>query len=429
MDYLGENDIYEIKIASIISNVDKDVIMELYQPLVGSLSTILYLTLLKQQRNEDEDMVFKTENLLSTMQVSPGNLLLARKGLEAVGLLRSYQKEENGHRFYIYILFAPKTPKEFFDDVLFKGLLIQYIGEKETRRLASHYKIDLTIPEGYEEVSASFIDVFNPDYDDPAFRKNINNSLLGHEVGRVNIELNYDLFFKYIEDNSQIVTKTFTKKDMRELERLSALFGLNEKTLASIVIDEYMPHENPHLNFDRIADRAKEQIKYPFLQKVQEKSKVTVTSDSINASLVRLMEDQKVSPVKYLQYCQNNVPPSIVDVEALNKVSAKYNLPPSVMKAAISYVLQNNNDILTLKYLDKIASTLAREGITNSVDAMNCLYKIKKDMESRSKVIKKSSESITTTKPQTSSKRKVEEIDDKEIDDLINEIEEMKRRA
>ena len=60
MDYISENDIYEIRIASLVSNVDKDVIVELYQPLIGCIPTILYLTLLKQKRNEDDDSIVFT---------------------------------------------------------------------------------------------------------------------------------------------------------------------------------------------------------------------------------------------------------------------------------------------------------------------------------------------------------------------------------
>ena len=55
MDYISPKDIYEIRIASLVSNIDKDVIIELYQPLIGYTASILYLTLLKQKRNESKN--------------------------------------------------------------------------------------------------------------------------------------------------------------------------------------------------------------------------------------------------------------------------------------------------------------------------------------------------------------------------------------
>ena len=67
MEYFSVNDIYEIRLASLISNIDKDVIIELYQPLIGSISTILYLSLLKQKRKEileDEKYFYQTKQLV-----------------------------------------------------------------------------------------------------------------------------------------------------------------------------------------------------------------------------------------------------------------------------------------------------------------------------------------------------------------------------
>ena len=58
---------------------------------------------------------------------------------------------------------------------------MQSIGEKEAKRLAEHYRVDLKIPSDYQEKSASFVDVFNPDYDSSSFRKDFGKDILGHE--------------------------------------------------------------------------------------------------------------------------------------------------------------------------------------------------------------------------------------------------------
>ena len=153
MDYILSSDFYEIRLASIVSNVDKDVLVELYQPIIGANATILYLTLLKQKRNEDDENMYSTQSLLNGMQSDPNTLLASRHYLEAVGLLRSYEKASESGRYYIYVLYAPKSPKDFFDDVLFNGLLIQSIGEKEAKKLAHAYKVNLSVDEGFKEVN------------------------------------------------------------------------------------------------------------------------------------------------------------------------------------------------------------------------------------------------------------------------------------
>ena len=422
MDYISTKDLYEIRIASLISNIDKDVIIELYQPLVGSTATILYLTLLKQKRNEDDDsIVFTNEQLLSLMKIAPGNLLDARHALEAVGLLRTYEKQESDSRYYIYLIYAPKNPKEFFDDVLFKGLIIQSLGEKEAKRLAFHYRVDLTIPTGFNEISASFVDVFNPNYEDASFRKNISNSIVGHEVGRVNIAFNYDLFFKYIEENSQIAKSSFAKKDMREIERIAALFGLDEQSMAAIIIDVFNPNSPQHVNYARVAEKAKEQIKYPFLRKGKTKSKVS--GDSLLAKKIRMMEE--TAPIEWLKLMQSGTKPASSDINIICSLSDNYGLSNGVINAIIDYVLTKNDNILSKNYCEKISSSVVRENIQTTVDAMNYLNKINLKTRSSKAVSEPKSESTQINASQP--KANEDAVSDEEMSDIIASIEKRKK--
>lgn len=425
MNYISEKDIYEIRLASLVSNIDKDVVLELYQPIIGSSATILYLTLLKQRRNEDdEDIIFTHNILLSSMQIAPGAFLSARHILEGVGLLRTYQKDEKDMSLLIYTLYAPLSPKEFFDDVLFKGLLIQSVGEKEAKRLAFHYRVDLSIPKGYKETTSSFVDVFNPNFEDSSFRKNIKDNIVGHTSGRVQIKFSYDLFFKYLEENSQIQRSAFTKKDIDEIERLATLFSLNETTMASIVINDYDPNNTSHINYASLAEKAKEQVRFPFLQK-KTNSKSNVTSDSILAKKIRLMEE--TSPSDWLSLLQQNTKPATSDLNIVLKLSTNYALSNGIINALIDYVLTKNNNVLSLNYCEKIAASLLREGITTTIDAMNYLNKVnltsrkpKKDNQDFAKIKneEKSSESKTDS---------TDEVSDAELESILNNIDSMKR--
>ena len=421
MEYVSNNDFYEIRLASIVSNVDKDVLVELYQPLIGAAATMLYLTLLKQRRNDDEDSLYVTEQLINITQFAPGMILSARHMLEAVGLLRSYEKKTSDGRYYIYVLYSPKSPKDFFDDVLFKGLLIQYVGEKEAKRLAFKYKINLDIPEEYGEVSASFVDVFHPNYDDPSFKKEFGNSIVGHEPGRVKINFNYDLFFKYISETSQIMQSSFYKKDLKEIERLATLFGLDEKQMASIVVDEYEPHSSPHLNYQRVAEKAEDAVKYKIHIPASRQVRSKLSGDAIMKQKVRLMED--VTPADYLSILQNNTEPAKADLKIVNALSAGYGFPNGIINAIIEYTLNKNNNVLSRNYAEKIAASLAREKVETTIDAMNYLNRVnvmaKKDMT------QKHIEPVEETKKV----EKVEEvISDEEMDDILTKLD-LKRRG
>ena len=371
MDYVSKNDFYEIRFASMITNVDKDTLLELYQPLIGASACALYLTMLKQKRNADGGTIFKMEQLLKTMQINSNDLLVARHYLEAVGLIRTYESKAEDVRCYIYVVYSPKSPKAFFDDVLFTGLLIQYVGEKEAKRLANKYKVNLTIPEDYKEVSASFVDVYKPNYDDPAFFKSFGHQIIGRDHGRAQLTFNHDLFFKYIGENSTLDASQFKKKDMKEIERLATLFGLNEKQMAEIVVKEYWVNGSLHLEFDKIKNRAEEEIKIN-VEVRDEKSKVS--GDSVLANKIQMMDE--VAPAKFLQYLQNGTKPARSDINIINELSKNYGFGNGIINVVVEYVLYKNNNILSKNYCEKIASSLAREGCKTTVDAMNYLNKI-----------------------------------------------------
>ena len=130
MEHILPSDFLEIDNVSVISNLDKDVLLDLYQPLIGSKAVMLYLTLYKQSKDSDEEELLIVEDLLSFMNISTGELLLARQALEGVGLIETYLKEENNLRYFLIKMFSPKTPKDFFADIFSAMSLIQIMIQK-----------------------------------------------------------------------------------------------------------------------------------------------------------------------------------------------------------------------------------------------------------------------------------------------------------
>jgi replication initiation and membrane attachment protein len=255
-------------------------------------------------------------------------------------------------------------------------------------------------------VSASFLDVYNLDYDDPSFRKEFGVSILGRDHGRANLEFNYDLFFGYVNENSSINTSSFKKKDMKEISRLARLFGLDEKRMAFIVIDEYI-HEGPtHLDFEKIKNRCEKEIRFSQVKNV-EKSKVS--GDSELAKKIVLMEE--TAPAKFLQYLQQGTKPARSDIAIVNALSKDYGFGNGIINVIVEYVLYKNDNVLSRNYAEKIAASLAREGVTTTVDAMNYLKKLTSKTSNKKKV----------TKVET----KVDESDVslEELNELLNDLE------
>lgn len=408
MDYVSKNDFYEIRVASLITNLDRDSLLELYQPIIGAPAASLYLTLSTQNKSNGGS-ILKTEQLLKSMQLSAGEFYSARRYLEAVGLIRTYESVIEDVRCYMYVIYSPKSPKAFFDDTLFKGLLILSVGEKEAKRLANKWKVNLTIPEEYHEVSASFLDVYKIDYDDPSFRKEFATTILGRDHGRAKLEFNYDLFFGYVGDNSTITASSFKKKDMKEISRLATLFGLDEKRMAFIVVDEYISEGPVHLDFERIKNRCEQEIRFSTVKNVE---KSNVSGDSELAKKIRLMEE--TAPAKFLQYLQQGTKPARSDLAIVNSLSKDYGFGNGIINTIVEYVLIKNNNILYKNYCEKVAASLAREGVTTTVDAMNYLKKLALNSSSKKKVNK-----VSESKKETNS----DEISLDEMNELLNDLE------
>ena len=89
-------DTYIVVNKSIITNEDRTILTMLYQPIIGPLPIILYLTL---WANLDKLELMSTEythhHLVTNIQISLKEILESRQKLEAIGLMKTFIKEEN----------------------------------------------------------------------------------------------------------------------------------------------------------------------------------------------------------------------------------------------------------------------------------------------------------------------------------------------
>ena len=91
----------------------------------------------------------------------------------------------------------------------------------------------------------------------------------------------------------------------------------------------------------------------------------------------------------------------------------------SRMSTLIDYVLTVNNNILSKAYAEKIAASLAREGVTTAIDAMNYLKKIRKRG-------KKKEPADSSNNSSTSNGNEIEEIEEPTLSrrEILDQLEE-----
>ena len=405
MLFLSKDDFYEVYLKSIISDFDRDTLSMLYQPIIGGAAVALYLSL--QQDHKKIDRQFTHEELVTSIGFSIDIIQDARSKLEAIGLLSTYYKTENGQTYYKYVLYAPKTPKDFFDDILFKGLLIEKIGEKKVQSLVRKYKEKKLDLNGFHEISASFKDVFNPQLDNNSFIEGSNiTGGYGRNIRDISKGFDASRFLEILESNYHISNKYIYKKDIKKLSEISMLYGIEESVLAEFTAQCYLPNEKEKIDYEALKELCIKDKNYQILRNGNKTGTIAFDTSSKLSRKIELMSTY--SALDYLKLKQKNGVPSPSDIKLITDLFEEYGLNSGVINALIDYCLERNNNILSRSYVTKIAASIARENITSTIDTMNYL-------------LKNQNKRKTTSTIQVKENKK-EEISDKELDDLLEDL-------
>ncbi len=368
MIYLNKEDFYEVYLNSIISDFDHDTLTMLYQPIVGSHAISLYLTLYADYKKKSD--IASLEDLLLEMGIDITILTEAKNKLEGIGLIRTYYKKDKGQSFLKFVLYAPKTPKEFFDDILFKGLLISRIGEKKVQQYLRRYKTKKLDLDGYNEISASFNDVFKSSLDEDVYSSTL-NIVGGYGRKVIDVSKGFDnaKFLSSLE-NFNILPKAIKKSDMKKISELALLYGVNEDIMGDYVSQAYRPDEKEKIDYDMVKELCVKDKSYQVLRK-NGSNNIAYSSSSKMGKKVEMM--QTYSALDYLKIKQNNGAVSPSDVKLITELNESYGLNSSVINVLIDYCLERNNNQLSRTYVTKIAASINREGISSTLDAMNYL--------------------------------------------------------
>ena len=153
-------DTYKVFDKAFIGNKEKDVLVSLYQPLIGVLAINLYLTLTNDISIDGiESEILSHHHLMSLMLVNLPTIVEAREKLEAIGLLRTFYKEDNINN-YIYVLYAPLSASEFLNHPILNVVLYNNLGKVEYDNVVSRYRSKKIVTKDYQDITTSFDKVF-----------------------------------------------------------------------------------------------------------------------------------------------------------------------------------------------------------------------------------------------------------------------------
>lgn len=113
-------DTYIVINKTLLNERDRNLLIMLYQPLIGSMAISLYLTLWSYlDKSELMSNEWTHHHLMSNLKIRLEEIIIAREKLEGIGLIKTYYKENKGIKNYIYELYSPMSAHEFFNKSYF----------------------------------------------------------------------------------------------------------------------------------------------------------------------------------------------------------------------------------------------------------------------------------------------------------------------
>ncbi len=370
-------DSYIVKNNTVLNNETRLVLIKLYQPIIGSVAINLYFTLWS---NLDSSQIISTvythHNLMASMRIKLDDILEAREKLEAIGLLKTYLKKESINN-YIYELYSPLDPYDFFDNPILATILESNIGKREYKKTKKIFTIPSIELNEYEDISSTFSNTF--EITDSLNIENVNDIRKVKKVDLiVDEKISLNSLLQLIPDDI-LNHKTITKDVKNLIYNLSFIYNLKEEELSELIsnsinekkmIDKDLLRSNCHNYYSFEHSNSTPSLIY---KKEPEYLRKQVSDTSRRSKQIYTFET--TSPYDYLTGKNKGGTPTKSDLLLIENLMIDYELTPGVVNVLIDYVLRINDNKLTKNFVLKIASQWKRSNIKTVEEAMNICKK------------------------------------------------------
>ena len=375
-DSVTQADIYTVINQTILTEADRKVLISLYEPIIGSTAMSLYFTLWQDlDKSEVISRDLNHHHLMVTLKTTLTNIVNARKALEAVGLLKTYIKENDNLNEYLYELYSPLSAYEFFNHPVLSILLLNNIGEIEYHELSEYYKKIIIPKKDYKEITSTMNETFKSVT--PYEKEN-------EEIRRknkLNINISNLIDFDLIEQSlpkGMVNDKTFNKKNKDLINQLAFVYNVDSIKMAEFIrlvidsvgiIDKDKLIENIRRNYEFNNNGTLPTIVYRTTPEYLR----TPVGTSNRDKMIQVFETTK--PYDFLKFKNNNVKPSSRDLKIIEGLAIEQGLSPGVINVLVDYAIKINDGKLNKNYLDTIASSWNRRGIKTVPQAMDAITK------------------------------------------------------
>ena len=414
-------DKYVIINRTILTEIDKKNLINLYEPIIGFSAVSLYLTLWSDlDRLELMSKDFTHHHLMSILKCDLETIKLSREALEAMGLLKTYVKTGDINS-YVYELYSPLSAPEFFNNPILNIVLYNNIGEIEYNDLKKIYqKVNIDLQD-YEEITQTLNETFEP-----------TNIPLVEARKRVTLPLNInsDIDFDFLISSipkTILNPKAFTKKIKELIINLSFIYNLDNLKLVELIRASL--NETGNINKEELRKNARKYYQFntgslPTLiyRNTPEYLKNPLGDNSKKGKIIAVFEN--TTPYDFLKAKYNGSEPTPRDLKLLESLLIDLELTPSVVNVLIDYVLKKNNNRLSVNYIETIAGQWKRAGLKTAKEAMEFAEKEHKKMQTKNLKTKThvKENAVPVWFDETITKEEVSEEEQKELENLLKNI-------
>lgn len=386
-------DTYTVVNKTIVTDYDKNLITLLYQPLIGSRAVSLYYTLLDELAKKEIMSKEETHHhLMKILQLKLENIVVAREKLEAVGLLKTYYKEGDISS-YVYVIYSPISPKEFFSHPVLNVVLYNNVGKSEYNKIIDYFKIPKINLKGYKDITTDFSSCFTAvagtvfEVDDNIIDRETNNLIIKSKI-------DFDMLKTSIP-KSLLNENAFNEETELLINSLAYIYDIDNLNMQVFLRNSL--NEKGLINQDELRKAARNHYQFENAGKLPtliyttqpEYLKKPKGELSNRAKLIYTFEN--ITPYDYLKSKYKDAEPSAREMRLIEDLMIKYKLKAGVVNVLISFVLQINNQKFNRNYVEAIASQWNRLKIETVEEAMNLCekeYKKTKRKPSKKKVEK-----------------------------------------
>ena len=417
-------DTYTIINQTILTEVDKKIIISLYEPIIGPIAVSLYLTLWADlDKLEIMSKDFTHHHLMTILKTKLIDIENARKSLEAVGLLKSYIKRNDNINEYLYELYSPLSASEFLNHPVLSVLLLNNIGENEYNIILNNYKRHTFSKGDYEEITPSMNETFKS-VNECVYEENIRS------VKKLGVNIESSIDFELLESTlpkGLVTSKTFNKKTRDLINQLAFIYNIDSIKMSEIirlVIDEY-----GIINKDKLRISTRKNYEYnnngslpTIVYRTQPEYLKSPSGDLSNrGKMIHVFENTK--PYDFLKSKNRGIKPTSRDLKLLEHLAVDFDLPPGVINVLVDYALLVNNGKLNSAYLETIAGDWSRRNVKTVEDAMSIAEKgHKKNVKVVKEITKKDVVNVPAWMDKDNKSEKMSEEELAELESMFEEF-------